>query len=140
MVDLHETIENASYDKVELLLDTVYKVPLQEAQKSEIIQLVAKMKKNERKQSLPSFEQFRKAVYRLIGRSLVFMQGSEISSIADHLCIVYALWPKSINFAELSAETGELWQVLSKVRVGQIVGMLHFNLLPLSSKLRLRMR
>lgn len=79
------------------------------------------MKKGDTKRELPPYEHFKKAVYRLIGRNLVFLQGNEKSSLADYLCNLSYYWPKGTNY-----ESEVFSSVLSKIKLSQIVDLLRY--------------
>jgi hypothetical protein len=77
------------------------------------------MKKVDINSQLPSFSNFKKAIYRLIGRSLIFMQGNEKSYLAEHLCVLSYYWPKDTNY-----QSEILIEALYKIQLNKIVELL----------------
>lgn len=53
------------------------------------------------KTNLPNYNEFRIALHRLAGRSLVLMMADEKQSIAEQLCHVEYFWPKGIKMNKL---------------------------------------
>jgi hypothetical protein len=50
------------------------------------------------------------------------MQASENSMLSEHLCAIPYYWPKDIKLQNY--QSGELFEVLSKVKLSQIVDLL----------------